>query len=49
MLVEDRLQIRRDDVGLVEDEPRIVGQVLDVRGSPRREVIQADDAVTLAQ
>jgi hypothetical protein len=49
VFVQERLQIGGDDIGLDEDELGIVGQMLEVGGPPRREVIQADDAVPVAQ
>ena len=49
MFVQDCLQIGGDDVGLDEDELGIVGEVLEVGGPPGGEVVQADDAVPVAQ
>jgi hypothetical protein len=49
VLGEGRLQIGGDDVGLDEHELGIVGQMLEVGGPPGGVVIQADDAVPVAQ
>jgi hypothetical protein len=49
VLVEDRVQIGGDDVGLDEDELADVDQVLEVGGPPGGVVVQARDAVPVAQ
>jgi len=49
MLVEDRLQIGVDDIGLDEGELGIADQVLEVGGPPGGVVVQPDDAMPVAQ
>ena len=49
MLVEDRRQIGVDDIGLDESELGIVDQVLEVGSPPGGVIIQADDAMPVAQ
>ena len=49
VLVEDGTQVRGNYVGLDEHMRGIVGQMLEVGGPPRREVVEAHDAVPVAQ
>ena len=49
VLVEDRVQIRGDDVRLDEDVCRVVGQMLEVGRATAREIVQPHNRVTVRQ
>ena len=49
VLVEDRLQIGGDDIGFDEEEIRLIGQMLEVGGPPRGEIVQTDDGVSVGE
>ena len=49
VLLEDGVEVGGDDVGLDEEELRVLGQVLDVGGPTRGEVVQPHNGVTVAE